>query len=111
MKKQCPNCHDDGLTCELCGTTTSSESKLIGLLAGFEPLFNALKEHITDGATHWSIEGFVDKPEGKKQESDCHLFKHEWVDQSSAYPCDDCYEGNMYFPLPDGRYLKVYFAC
>lgn len=108
------------LPCPMCGSTKSCrcyvppEKKdrftLIHSIAGFELIFNALEKHIREGSTHWSIEGFVDKPEGKKQPSDCEFFDVEWVDQGSSYPCDDCFEGHIYFPVPDGRYLKIYFA-
>ena len=78
---------------------------------GFEMIHNTLDKYISQFANHWHVAGFTDKPKGKEQESECEYFETEWVDQGSAYPCDDCFEGHIYLPLPDGRYLQVYFVA
>ena len=48
----------------------------------------------------------VDTPTGEKQESDCELFTHEWIDQHCGC-CEDDYYGTICFPLPSGKYFKI----
>lgn len=33
-----------------------------------------------------------------------------FVDQRTGY-CEDDFYGNMYFPVGDGEYVKVYYKC
>ena len=81
---------------------SGNKSKLYDWIAGFEVIFNSISEEV-DGF-YWKIVGFVDQPKGNKQKADNDLFEYEFVDQ---HGCEDCYYGNIYYPLPDGRYLKI----
>jgi hypothetical protein len=62
---------------------------------------------------HWGISGIVDKAVGIRQEDhpidDCP-FDHTYVDQNQG-PVEDSFYGDEYFPLEDGRYLKVWFEA
>lgn len=42
---------------------------------------------------------------GERQDSDCDLFDHEFVDQHSSF--EDCFHGTMYLPLSNGEYLEI----
>lgn len=66
----------------------------------------------------------VDEPEGEKQEIDIDesrvdeipeeyaFLTHQYVDQTTngGYTGDE-FDGYLYFPLPDGKYMKVYYHC
>ncbi len=64
----------------------------------------------------------VDKPKGTKQEfeDECYddiptaykFLTYEYCDQwrNGGYSGDD-YAGHMYYPLPDGKFMKVYYSC
>jgi hypothetical protein len=57
----------------------------------------------------WQMVGIDSMPQGDRQESDCELFDHEYVEQKRAY--EDSFHGHLWFPLGDQGegYLKVYF--
>ena len=85
---------------------SGNKSKLFDWIAGFEVIFNSISEEM-DGFS-WKIVGFVNQPKGNKQKANNDLFEYEFIDQHGCgYGCDDCYYGNIYYPLPDGRYLKI----
>lgn len=66
----------------------------------------------------------VDKPKGHKQEIDIEesnfdtipeeysFLTHQYVNQTTngGYTGDE-FSGDLYFPLPDGKYMKVYYNC
>ena len=66
----------------------------------------------------------VDEPKGEKQEIDIEesrvdeipeeyaFLTHCYVNQTTngGYTGDD-FDGYMYFPLPDGKYMKVFYSC
>lgn len=47
---------------------------------------------------------------GTRQECDCELFDHEYVDQECGISGDD-FSGFIYLPLPGNQYAKFHFAC
>ena len=64
----------------------------------------------------------VDEPEGDKQEyndtflenipDEYKFITHEYVDQyqNGGYTGDD-FAGYVYYPLPDGKFMKVHYSC
>lgn len=48
---------------------------------------------------------------GRYQEDDEYSFGGVWVNQSSSYPCEDCYYGTLYIKIDDKRYLEMPFNC
>lgn len=66
----------------------------------------------------------VDKPKGTKTEIDIEesnfdaipkeysFLTHQYVNQTTngGYTGDE-FSGDLYFPLPDGKYMKVYYNC
>lgn len=66
----------------------------------------------------------VDEPKGKKQKIDLEesnvdkipeeyaFLTHRYVNQTTngGYTGDD-FSGDLYFPLPDGKYMKVFYQC
>jgi len=79
-------------------------------VSGFEELFNALKESLEHDVSWWRIIGFVDEPKGDCQPSDCKYFEYEFCDQRCGGPDGDMCDGDIYFPLPDGRFLMVNYC-
>ena len=65
---------------------------------------------------------YVWKPKGTKQEfeDECYddiptaykFLTYEYCDQwrNGGYSGDD-YAGHIYYPLPDGKFMKVYYSC
>lgn len=92
-----------------------------------------LKTELEDPFRCWHIEDFeyfgyeiVDKPLGDKQKF-CHdaadengelmdvpeefkYIDHEYCEQHCGV-CGDDYYGDLYFPLPSGKYLKCHYDC
>ena len=103
----------DVLTCYECGKSCDiakdkeSEAKVSENF--LEEHINEIMEYLNDNSSY-GITGIVDKPEGEKQKCDCVLFDFEWVDQHAGY-CGDDYYGHIYFPLPSGKYLKVFYTA
>lgn len=65
----------------------------------------------------------VDTPKGDRQELDEEtdelipdeyksFFNHEYCDQwrNGGYTGDD-YAGDMYYPLPNGQYMRIAYSC
>jgi hypothetical protein len=77
--------------------------KLIELKEILEKIVESGKE---DGATLY-FPTIVDVPKGKKQNSDISIFDHEYVNQEEDF-CGNIF-GDMYYPLEDGKYLKVIY--
>lgn len=69
-----------------------------------------LVEYMDSDSRSWQIVEVGCNPKGERQESDCALFDHEYVEQSRAY--GDTYHGYLYFPMGDqcGGYIKIYFC-
>ena len=69
---------------------------------------DTLIEYMDEGSGQ--MVGLVSLPKGDRQESDCALFDHEYVEQSCAY--EDTYHGHIYFPIGEQHvgYLKIYFC-
>lgn len=90
--------------------TKSQDGKAGSELSSSDRLANWLEALIEymDGQ-QWQIKGIVSLPDGVRQESECPLFDHEYVEQTQIY--DDSYHGHLYFPLGGqmGGYLQVYF--
>lgn len=52
----------------------------------------------------------VRKPKGQWQEErDFPLLGGVWVDQSTSYPCEDCYYGTVTVRIDDKRWLEMPF--
>lgn len=62
-----------------------------------------------ENVQHWLIEWIVDSPKWEKQECE-YFFWYEYVDQS-CWICGDDYYGDMYYPLNDGKFIKVNYTC
>jgi len=53
----------------------------------------------------------VRKPLGQwQEESDYELLGGVWVDQSSSYPCEDCFFGTVTVKIDDRRWLEMPFS-
>lgn len=58
----------------------------------------------------------VDKPDGTKQKFNCyskkykHFLKYEYCQQWTGMSCDD-YEGYLFYPLPNGKFMKIWYNC
>lgn len=91
--------------------TKSQDGGAVSSLSSSDMLANWLEVLIEymDGQS-WQMVGIDAIPQGDKQESDCVLFDHEYVEQTRAY--EDSFHGHLWFPLGDqaGGYLKVYFC-
>jgi len=92
-------------------TTNDTENTSGKGVASSDMLANWLEVLIEymDGQS-WQMVGIDAMPQGDRQESDCVLFDHEYVEQKRAY--GDSFHGHLWFPLGDqlGGYLKVYFC-
>lgn len=75
----------------------------------FVVVFQHIKEIMEHDCHYWRIYEITDKPEGDRQET-IGIFDHEYVDQTCGISGDD-YSGSMYFPVGDGRYIRVQFEC
>jgi hypothetical protein len=54
----------------------------------------------------------VRSPVGQwQEESEYELLGGVWVDQSSSYPCEDCYYGTVTVKIDDKRWLEMPFNC
>lgn len=53
----------------------------------------------------------VRKTRGTYQEEEEYSFGGVWIEQSSSYPCEDCYYGTIYIKIDDKRYLEMPFEC
>lgn len=51
----------------------------------------------------------VDKPKGGEQEEDYVHMHHIYVNQSGPGMSGDDYHGEVYIPLPDGKYLMIQY--
>ena len=91
---------------ELAPTTPQREQ--VGSTALLAAWLDTLIEYMDERA--WQMVGLVSLPKGERQESDCALFDHEYIEQSCAY--EDTYHGHIYFPIGEQNagYLKVYFC-
>lgn len=81
-------------------------------------------EEIASGQFYTDGYEIVDEPKGKKQEIDIEesnfdaipeeysFLTHQYVNQTTngGYTGDE-FSGDLYFPLPDGKYMKVYYNC
>jgi len=69
----------------------------------FDEIIRLAKE---DGAQIYFPE-IVDSPLGRKQDCDSKVFDHEYIVQNGS---EDNYYGYIYYPINDGKYLKVGFS-
>ena len=51
----------------------------------------------------------AEQVKGQRQDCDIPMFDHEVVDQHTAAYAEDSFYGNVYFPLPSGKYIQVHF--
>ena len=93
---------------------------------GNEPFNEIWDENGYVGETEKIIENqyeVVDTPKGKRQELDEEteelipdeyksFLNHEYCDQwrNGGYTGDD-YAGDMYYPLPNGQYMRIGYSC
>lgn len=80
-----------------------TDADIIGLIKA------AIKYVDADSRCH-GITGIVTAADvkGEKQESDCELFDHEFVDQHAYF--EDDFHGTIYLPMPNGEYLAIYYS-
>ena len=88
-----------------CGSASGS----IAVVSCFVQVFEAIKTEMQDDFTYWQIVEVVDTPKGEYQSSPSELFEHEYIDQRQIGPEGDSFTGSIYFPVGDGRYIRVGF--
>lgn len=70
-----------------------------------------LIEYAKEAETH-NLFIIVRKPVGQWQaESEYESLGGVWVEQSSSYPCEDCYYGTVTVKIDDNRWLEMPFSC
>jgi len=76
-----------------------------------EEWYSELMEYSKEAETHNPF-AIVRKPKGQYQgEDEYELLGGVWVEQSSSYPCEDCYYGTVTVKIDEKRYLEMPFAC
>lgn len=76
-----------------------------------EEWFKDLMDYAKEAETHNPFK-IVEKPKGQWQEEGCYeSLGGVWVEQSSPYPCEDCYYGTVTVKIDEKRYLEMPFSC
>ena len=111
-----------------CVNTLNEEEQFAAKLYDF-----LLKTELEECFRYWGMDDYeyygyeiVDTPLGDRQNFDHEALEgkeeliaipeefkyidHEYCDQHCGI-CGDDYSGNLYFPLPSGKYLRCYYEC
>jgi hypothetical protein len=75
-----------------------------------EEWYSELIDYSKEAETHNPF-NIVRKPKGQYQEeSDYELLGGVWVEQSTSYPCEDCYYGTVTVKIDEKRWLEMPFS-
>ncbi|MBK59379.1 MAG: hypothetical protein CML01_11320 [Pseudomonas sp.] len=67
-----------------------------------------IKEYIADSEITSEFE-ITDTHGGHKEDCSGYAFRYAYIDQRNGYLGDD-YDGEIWIPLPKGKFLKFHFA-
>jgi len=69
-----------------------------------------LKKYMEESEVNGTFK-IVRKPQGQKQKENYEHLTEVWVNQSTSYPCEDCYYGTVTVEIKPGRWLEMPFSC